>query len=409
MKKKVNEAWHFNNAQYSDKVEKPQRTNTEDYAFDSKSQMTGQAMWGIHVTREDFAKQMLKLFKAGGAELIVKTFEKFSSNSSMAFNGTKKPSMVVMGKHNLAPMLRQDLLRYGNCVLKISFISTGIIKKVDSLGRFRDIYYVDPKSIINVEFMGKIKVNDKPFNNMQSESVKISEGDIRKMVMESVKRILGEANEFARGIPAHIRDKFIKKVAAEHPELDPNGFYYTSTGDLLHNGKKRPKRTTPKPVISKPEGMSDEEYEQKLIIPNNPKYREDLEKYPDEEFRPLINGGRYYGGETEYGNDYEISNKGRIKVINHGNVLHSRIIEPNHAETKKGSQAHIMAYDEGEGKMKDTCSNVAYMVANAFLGEHDPSQWLVKHKDGDWRNNCVENLEWVPSVGKVGKFSKKKQ
>ena len=140
--------------------------------------------------------------------------------------------------------------------------------------------------------------------------------------------------------------------------------------------------------------MSDEEYEKRFVIPNNPKYREALEEYPDEEFRPIINAGRYYGGETEYGDNYEVSNRGRIKIINHANALRSRIIQPNNAETRKGAQAHIKAYDENEGRLKDTCSNVAYMVANAFLGEHDPS-WLVKHIDGDWRNNNVENLEWV--------------
>ena len=58
-------------------------------------------------------------------------------------------------------------------------------------------------------------------------------------------------------------------------------------------------------------------------------------------------------------------------------------------------QFNLMGSDNNGNNMH-TCPNVAYMVANAFLGEHDPKLYVVRHMDGDWQNNDVDNLEWVP-------------
>lgn len=233
--------------------------------------------------------------------------------------------------------------------------------------------------------------------------VKITESQLKKIIAESLSEYV-DIMKFPPGFVSKKGEQWKRERAAKeaekHPDLDPAGFQWV--GDTLrHNEKKRPK-ATPKPKIGKPEGMSDEEYEQKLVIPNNPKYREQLEKYPDEEFRPIVNGGRYFGGEADYGCDYEVSNRGRLKVLNHGDVLKSNIYDPYPAPTKKAMQFHLNATDN-EGNKMFTCPSVAYMVANAFLGEHDPSQYAIRHKDGDWKNNNVENLEWVPS-NKTGKF-----
>lgn len=49
--------------------------------------------------------------------------------------------------------------------------------------------------------------------------------------------------------------------------------------------------------------------------------------------------------------------------------------------------------------------NVAYLVARAFLSNLRGCEW-VKHKDGDVRNNRVENLEWTEvKPGKGGGHS----
>ena len=242
--------------------------------------------------------------------------------------------------------------------------------------------------------------------------ITITESQFKYIISKTINESVDEWQtimKFPQGYTAQKGEQWkkerIAKEIEKNPKLDPNGFHWFGD-ELKHNEKLRPK-SAPRPKIGKPEGMSDKEYEQKLVIPNNEKYRAQLEKYSDEEFLPIVNGGRYFGGAVDYGCDYEVSNKGRLKVLNHGDVLKSNIYDPYPAPTRKAMQFHLNAMDN-EGNKMFTCPNVAYMVANAFLGEHDPSQYTIRHKDGDWRNNNVENLEWVPS-GKTGKLGKYKQ
>jgi hypothetical protein len=234
--------------------------------------------------------------------------------------------------------------------------------------------------------------------------IRITENELKYIIRQTMNEATGVEEKFPPGfIQKKGKQWAIDYMTKKHPELDPAGFFVV--GDAIRsNGKLRPK-SAPKPkapVISKPDEMSDEEYEQKLVIPNNEKFREKLAQYDDEEFRPIINGGRYFGGKADYGCDYEVSNRGRLKVLNHSNALKSNIYDPYPAPGKKAMQFTMIANGENDERMRTTPS-VAYMVANAFLGEHDPSQFIVVHKDGDWRNNNVENLEWVPS-NKTWKF-----
>jgi hypothetical protein len=245
--------------------------------------------------------------------------------------------------------------------------------------------------------------------------IRITESQFKEMVARTMNESLEEWQKVLGPFPKGYVDKkgenwkqeMIRREAEKSPKLDPNGFRWFGD-ELRHNEKPRPKSAPKpkKPIISKPDGMSSEEYERTLVIPNNPKYREKLEEYPDEEFRPIVNGGRYFGGTADFGCDYEVSNRARLKVVNHSNAIKSDIYRPYPAPGKKAMQFTMVGSGE-EGERLRTTPSVAYMVANAFLGEHDPSQWLVKHKDGDWRNNNVENLEWVPAkvTGRFGKVA----
>lgn len=222
--------------------------------------------------------------------------------------------------------------------------------------------------------------------------IRITESQLRSIIAESVRRALDEAIEIARNVPPQIRNAYLKKMIKEYPDLDPDGFFWVGD-NLKHNGKKKPK-SAPKEKIGKPEGMSEEEYERTIVIPNNEKYAQKVREYEDEEFRPIVNGGRYFGGEAYYGNFYEVSNYGRLKILNHENCLRSDIVEGYPAPTRNAMQFHLNFSGEGDDSMK-TCPAVHYMVANAFLGEHDPKEWKVVHLDGDWRNNVADNLKWV--------------
>ena len=80
-------------------------------------------------------------------------------------------------------------------------------------------------------------------------------------------------------------------------------------------------------------------------------------------------------------NGYEVSNKGRI-IGKKGKLLNCK---PN----KDGYLQCSITFDDGFH-----VGNVHRAVAYLFLGKPKEGQ-EVNHKDGNKKNNCVENLEWV--------------
>jgi len=177
----------------------------------------------------------------------------------------------------------------------------------------------------------------------------------------------------------------LAKMIASKYGANPADFVQGKNGTIVY----QPKRTAkPKPqTISKPENMSVEEYKEKFVIPMNP----DLKDLEDEEWRPVPNKGRYFGGEADYGNYYEISNLGRLRTINLQNAAKSTISCGYDAPTRKAMQFHL-----NHKSGMNTCPDVKYMVADAFLGEHDLENNMVVHIDGDYHNNRADNLKWVP-------------
>ena len=233
--------------------------------------------------------------------------------------------------------------------------------------------------------------------------IRITEEQLKEIIAKTLNESMDEWQTIMRFPQGFVskkgedwkRDR-ISKEAERNPKLDPAGFQWFGD-ELRHNEKKAVRRAAPyvkREITPKPENMGDEEYYEKMVLPQNDKIRTEAEKYNDEEWRPIINGGRYFGGEADYGCDYEVSNRARLKVLNHSNVMKSMIYDPYPAPTKKAMQFHLNGFDS-EGNAQKTCPSVAYMVANAFLGEHNPKEWKVVHLDGNWRNNVADNLKWV--------------
>lgn len=165
--------------------------------------------------------------------------------------------------------------------------------------------------------------------------------------------------------------------------VSPSDFVKGKGNTIKYMPKAKPK----KQVVSKPEGMSVEQYKEKYVIPMKPELKDE----EGEEWRPVPNNGRYFGGDVEYGNYYEISNFGRLRTINLQNAAKSTISCGYDAPTRKAMQFHL-----NQESGMNTCPDVKYMVADAFLGEHDPEDNMVIHIDGDYHNNRADNLRWVP-------------
>lgn len=97
---------------------------------------------------------------------------------------------------------------------------------------------------------------------------------------------------------------------------------------------------------------------------------------------------------SEYSNEYEVSNLGRVKSTNRyvpgsrGSVQFKPSVILTPKLTKNGYlRVHI------RHKGKNTYPLIHRLVANAFL-ERTEDKTVINHKDGNKQNNCVDNLEW---------------
>jgi hypothetical protein len=81
---------------------------------------------------------------------------------------------------------------------------------------------------------------------------------------------------------------------------------------------------------------------------------------------------------------YEISNKGRIRILN--TETYRSLTNTKTMMTCKLSK---------DGIKKDVV--VHRLVAMFFIPNPD-NKYFIVHKDGDYRNNCADNLKWVDKL-----------
>ncbi|MEO5923323.1 MAG: HNH endonuclease signature motif containing protein [Bryobacteraceae bacterium] len=92
--------------------------------------------------------------------------------------------------------------------------------------------------------------------------------------------------------------------------------------------------------------------------------------------------------------DYEVSNYGRVLSLRRGIILRPYLVGG-----RKGSRYHVVCLWQGQG-VKRTQVLVHRLVAKAFICLPPTPAHEINHKDGDKRNNRVDefgngNLEWV--------------
>lgn len=154
-----------------------------------------------------------------------------------------------------------------------------------------------------------------------------------------------------------------------------------------------------KQKISKPADMPVKDYYSNIVLKVNPKLKEEEAEYQDEVWAPVKNVGRYFKGAADY-SFYEVSNHARLRIIDFEDASKSRILTPYPAPTRRAMQFHLNTSDELGNKLH-TCPDVKYIVADAFMENFDPNTQRVVHRDGDWSNNNLDNLEVVDRPGRA--------
>ena len=94
-----------------------------------------------------------------------------------------------------------------------------------------------------------------------------------------------------------------------------------------------------------------------------------------EEWRPVAG----------YEDRYEVSSAGQVRRLADGHICHQRVQQATvvvELKTRSGSPSNY---------------SVARLVAIAFNGKPPAGYFLVRHKDGDSKNNRPDNLYWVSS------------
>lgn len=157
------------------------------------------------------------------------------------------------------------------------------------------------------------------------------------------------------------------------------------------------KKTRAKKVKGRPEGMSDEEYLE-LVRRENEAFLKAEQEFADagEQWRPIKNAGRYFGGTTDYQKTHEISNMGRIRTIDFSDPMKSKISTGYDAPTRSARQFHLDSMDDSGNWLK-TCPPIHTLVADAWLEppEGDIGSYSVEHINGDYNDNRAENLRYV--------------
>lgn len=188
------------------------------------------------------------------------------------------------------------------------------------------------------------------------------------------------------GIPKGFKAQQMAKMIASKYGINPN--------DLQQQGNWLVYLPRKRKAIAKPKNMTVEEYYRTIVLKNNPDLEAKANEFPNEEWRPVQNIGRYFDGEVDFSLYYEVSSEGRLKVVDLKDAASSYISVGYDAPTRNAMQFHLNSHDKN-GNAKKTCPDVKNIVADAFLEPHDIKKFIVVHIDGDYHNNKVSNLMWV--------------
>jgi hypothetical protein len=231
----------------------------------------------------------------------------------------------------------------------------------------------------------------------KKNTIRLTESELKRVISESVKKVLRESMELAKNVPPQIQGKFIEKMKKEYPDLDPDGFFYMG-GTLKHSGKKATKKKSQsldKKLPSKVESnLSSEEYLKQVVLANDKNLEANMEEYDEEWVNLSYNALRGNSVDADYTNDYHISSMGRVLIVNGSNGK-GRITNGYWDGTSANPQYRInlRTYGTNGNEITHNTPTIARLVAIAFLGANMKSK--IRFKDGNPKHPYANNLEII--------------
>ena len=231
---------------------------------------------------------------------------------------------------------------------------------------------------------------------------------IKAIVNNVLKKVLNEAQTFKPGEAIVIRngnEAMGRKIIQTHYGLNPDDFEFVGGGKFIYKPKRRgsARQKPKKEFLGRKEGESEQEYLDR-IRQLNKKFVDAENEIEGEEWRPVVNTGRYRSGNTDYTRSHEVSNMGRLRTIDYKDPMRSRISTGYDAPSRKARQFHLDA-KTADGEWEKTTPPVHTMVADAWLDkpEGNIADYDVEHIDGNYHNNRADNLRYVLRKGRRGR------
>lgn len=211
--------------------------------------------------------------------------------------------------------------------------------------------------------------------------------NLDKIITEAIKNVIDKSRYWP--IPSNIEPQRYLKMVAKQSDIPIEDLTIENNRIYKLKSKKSKK-------IVKPADMDFDTFYNKMVLPNNPKEAQKALEYGNkEQWRPLPNTNRFFGGELDPSQCIEVSNMGRIRFIDGNDGMKSGINKGVYfAPTRNGVQVHVNGMGS-DGTTLRTTGSLANMVMDTWgekPADFNTQKYVVGHRNQNLEDCQLSNL-----------------